>query len=83
MTAKPDTTFLNLTFMPAANSAFTIDGVSPPRRGRLCSVSSLDEMVTESARLRINPDSYRDAEKPAHRKSAKRCVLYLLSLIKN
>jgi hypothetical protein len=46
-----------------ANSTFAI-GVS-------CSAVRLGE-GTESSVLRMNPDSYRDAKKPAHRKSAKR-----------
>jgi hypothetical protein len=45
------------------NSKLAIGGVS----------SSLDSFViAESSVLRTNPDSYRDAEKPAHRQSAKR-----------
>ena len=49
--------------MATANSTLAIGGVS----------SQLDSfVVAESSVLRINPDSYRDAEKPAHRQSAKR-----------
>ena len=45
------------------NSTLAIGGVSSP----------LDSfVVAESSVLRTNPDSYRDAEKPAHRQSAKR-----------
>ena len=46
-----------------ANSTLAIGGVSSP----------LDSfVVAESSVLRTNPDSYRDAEKPAFRQSAKR-----------
>ena len=47
----------------AYNSTLAIGGVS-------FSADSLE--VAESIVLRTNPDSYRDAEKPAHRQSAKR-----------
>ena len=47
----------------AANSTLAIGGVPSP----------LDSFeVAESSVLRTNPDSYRDAEKPAHRQFAKR-----------
>ncbi len=47
----------------AANSTLAIGAVPSP----------LDSfVVAESSVLRTNPDSYRDAEKPAHRQSAKR-----------
>ena len=49
--------------MATANSTLAIGGVS----------SQLDSfVVAESSVLRINPDSNRDAEKPAHRQAAKR-----------
>ena len=47
----------------ATNSTLAIGGVSSP----------FDSfVVAESSVLRTNPDSNRDAEKPAHRQSAKR-----------
>jgi len=48
-----------------ASSTFVIGGIS-------CTSDSF--VVAESSVLRINPDSYRDGKKPAHRKSAKRYV---------
>ena len=48
---------------PTVNSTFAIDGDS----------SSFDSfVVTESSVLQTNPDSYRDAEKSAQPKSAKK-----------
>ena len=48
---------------PACNSTLAIGGVPSP----------LDSfVVAESSFLRTNPDSYRDAEKPAHRQFEKR-----------
>lgn len=60
MTAIFEMTQLRTDSMPAANSTFAIGGVS-------CSADSF--VVTESSVLRINICG----EKPAHRKSAKRC----------
>jgi hypothetical protein len=54
-----------------ASITFAIGGVFPMKnRDRLCSGGSF--VVIESSVLRMNPDSYWDAKKPAHRKSAKR-----------
>ena len=53
--------------MATANRTFAIAGV---RRGESSPLDSF--VIAESSVLRINPDSYRDAEKPAHRKSANR-----------
>jgi streptogramin lyase len=51
----------NVNRIAAANSTLATGGVSSP----------LDSfVVAESSVLRTNPDSYRDAEKPAHRRSA-------------
>lgn len=50
--------------MAAAKSTFAQGGDS-------CSADSLAD--TDSSALRINPESFRDGEKPTHRKSANRC----------
>jgi hypothetical protein len=53
------------------NSTLAIGGVS----------SSLDSFVAaESSVLRTNPDSYRDAEKPAHRQFANRQAVIKLKM---
>ncbi len=55
----------------AGNSTLSIGGVFPMKnRDRLYSADSF--VVAESASLRINPDSNRDAESPALRQAANR-----------
>jgi hypothetical protein len=63
--------FENIKTTTGYNSTLAIGGVS-------CSKDSF--VVNQTLVLRINPDSYRDAEKPAHTQAANRYSQYKLKI---